>query len=61
MLNLYVGQKIENTRFLGCPTKCFKKDFIKDISFPENKRYEDIIFTLEALCKIEKHTELRES
>lgn len=47
--------KIENTDFLGAPTKCFKRELIKDISFPECKRYEDMCFTLEALCKAESY------
>lgn len=53
--------KIEKTNLLGCPTKCFKKELIKDIIFPEQKRYEDIIFTLEALCKTKKYTYFNES
>lgn len=53
--------KIEKSNLLGCPTKCFKKELIKDIIFPEQKRYEDIIFTLEALCRAKKYTYFSES
>ena len=53
--------KIENTEFLGAPTKCFKRKLIKDILFPECKRYEDMCFTLEALCKAESYTSFNDS
>lgn len=49
-------EKIATTKNLGCPTKCFKASLLKEIRFPEEKRYEDINFTLEALCKTEKYT-----
>lgn len=52
--------KIEKTN-LGCPTKCFKREIIKDVLFPERKRFEDIIFTLEALCKSKTYTYFEES
>ena len=48
-----IAQKIENTKNLGCPTKCFKKELLEGIRFPEAKRYEDINFALEAMCKAE--------
>lgn len=51
-----ISIKIEKTKQLGCPTKCFKKTLLDGISFPESKRYEDIIFTLEAMCKAESYT-----
>lgn len=47
---------IENTKNLGCPTKCFKKTILEGITFPECKRYEDINFALEAMCKAQKYT-----
>lgn len=53
--------KIENTLFTGCPTKCYRKELIKDILFPEKIRYEDIIFVVETLCKAEKYTNFNES
>lgn len=56
-----IAIKIENTKQLGCPTKCFKRSLLENISFPECKRYEDIIFTLEAMCKTEKYTYFEES
>ena len=52
--------RIEKTN-LGCPTKCFKREMIKDVYFPERKRFEDIIFTLEALCKVEKYSYFEDS
>lgn len=45
---------IEFTTNLGVPTKCFKRTLISDLSFPEGKRFEDMIFTLEAMCKAKK-------
>lgn len=56
-----IGVKIENTSLLGCPTKCFKKELIQNISFPECKRYEDMIFTLEAMCKAKSYTYFKNS
>lgn len=53
--------KITNTKNLGAPTKCFKFDLIKDIRFPVNKRYEDINFTLEALCRASSYTYFEDS
>lgn len=55
-----LDEKIETTN-LGCPTKCFKKELIKDVLFSEEKRFEDICFVLEALCKAKTHTYFRES
>lgn len=46
-----ISVKIENTKNLGCPTKCFKRELLEGIRFPEAKRYEDINFALEAMCK----------
>ena len=54
-------EKIESTNILGCPTKVFKKTLIENISFVERKRYEDILFTLEALCKTNKYTYYEDS
>ena len=52
--------KIETTN-LGCPTKCFKRELIKDVYFSEGKRFEDICFVLEALCKVKTYTYFKES
>ncbi len=46
-----ISYKIEHTKNLGCPTKCFKRELLDGIRFPEAKRYEDINFALEAMCK----------
>ena len=56
-----LSKKIQNTRSLGCPTKCFKRSLIENIKFPESKRYEDINFTLEALCKTNSYTYFEDS
>lgn len=56
-----ISIKIEKTRNLGCPTKCFKKELLEDIRFPESKRYEDINFALEAMCKANTYTFFEES
>lgn len=56
-----ISLKIETTKQLGCPTKCFKRSLLEGIYFPECKRYEDIIFTLEAMCKAETYTYFEES
>lgn len=52
---------IENTRNLGCPTKCFKKSLLEGLKFPECKRYEDINFALEAMCKAKKYSFFKDS
>lgn len=54
-------ERIADTEYLGCPTKCFKRELLKDITFPECKRYEDIAFTLTALCKAKSYTSFKES
>lgn len=59
--NQDISYIIENTRNLGCPTKCFKKTIIQDIRFPECKRYEDINFALEAMCKSNKYSFFKDS
>ncbi len=59
--NCSLKERIANTDLLGCPTKCFKRELIKNISFPECKRYEDISFTLEALCASKTFTNFNES
>jgi len=56
-----INNKIENTKYLGCPTKCFKKSLLDGIRFPEGKRFEDIIFTLEAMCKAKDYSYFNES
>lgn len=56
-----ISIKIEKTRNLGCPTKCFKKELLDNIRFPESKRYEDINFALEAMCKANTYTYFKDS
>ena len=48
-------EKIEKTRLLGCPTKCFKRELIGATRFTENAKYEDVFFTLECLCKCQTY------
>ena len=50
-----ITSRIEKSRSLGVPTKCFKKSLISDMVFPECQRYEDMIFTIEAMCKCDKY------
>ncbi len=50
-----ISSRIEKSRFLGAPTKCFKKSLIEDMTFPECQRYEDMIFTIEAMCRCSKY------
>lgn len=56
-----IAEKIEKTKLLGCPTKCFKKEVIGSTRFTENARYEDVFFTLECLCKCKKYDYFKES
>lgn len=56
-----IALKIEKTKSLGCPTKCFKKALLENIRFPEEQRYEDINFTLEALCKAQSFAYFEDS
>ena len=55
-----ISQKLETTK-VGCPTKCFKRTLLEGITFPEKQRYEDICFTLRALCKAKKVTYFKDS
>jgi glycosyltransferase involved in cell wall biosynthesis len=50
-----IYERIAKSTFLGVPTKCFKKSLIENLKFPECQRYEDIVFTIEAMCKAEKY------
>jgi len=56
-----IALKIEKTKSLGCPTKCFKRELLDGVSFAERKKYEDIAFTLEAMCKTKSYTYFEES
>lgn len=55
-----IYQKIAHTKWLGCPTKCFKRSLIGDTRFVENRRYEDVSFTLTNLCKVKSYAYLDE-
>lgn len=56
-----ISVKIEKTTFLGAPTKCFKRSLIGDTRFPTSQRYEDIVFTLENMCKANSYNELKDA
>ncbi len=47
-----LAHQIENIRTLGCPTKCFKRDVVT--LFDERCYYEDVYFTMYALCNSKK-------
>ena len=51
---------IANSTHLGVPTKCFKRNLIENLKFPIKQRFEDMVFTLEAMCKSEKIAILEE-
>lgn len=56
-----LAEKIEKTRALAGPTKCFRKELIGDTRFTENTTYEDVYFTLECLCKCKTYAYFDES
>lgn len=56
-----IEEKIEKTRLLGCPVKCFKRELIGDTRFTENAKYEDVFFTIECLCKCKVYDHFKES
>lgn len=56
-----LADTIENTKNLGCPTKCFKKELLDGIRFPLIPRYEDINFALEAMCKAKTYAVFNDS
>lgn len=53
-------ERIKSTRYLGCPTKCFKKEILDGIRFIEKCSYEDVHFTLSAMCKVKSETYFKE-
>ncbi len=57
---LSLVEKIEKSPLLGCPTKCFKREILQQIRFLEGCYYEDMSFTLEALCHVKKETDFHE-
>lgn len=50
-----LAKKIESTKLLGCPTKCFKREIIGNTRFTVGTAYEDVCFTLECLCKCKEY------
>ena len=56
-----IYKKIELSSFLGAPTKCYKRSLIKDLKFPEKQRFEDIVFTLETMCKANSYNHFNNS
>lgn len=55
-----LSDKIEKTSFLGAPTKCFKRSLIGTTRFPTCQRYEDVVFTLENMCKAKSFVDNKE-
>lgn len=49
---------VENTKGLGCPTKCFKKSIVT--FFDEKCYFEDVYFTLYAICNSKSHSYFKE-
>ena len=56
-----MAEKIEKTKLLGCPTKCFKRELIGSTRFTENAKYEDVAFTIECLCKCKTYDYFKKS
>lgn len=56
-----ISTKVEFTKLLGCPSKCFKRTLLDGIRFLPNCYYEDVSFTLEALCNVKKDNYFDES
>ena len=56
-----IANKIETTKLLGCPTKCFKRKLIGNTRFTEYTKYEDVCFTIECLCKCKSYDYFKES
>lgn len=46
-----IAEKIEKTKFLSGPTKCYRKDIIGNTRYTEYTAYEDVNFTIECMCK----------
>ncbi|MDD2627489.1 MAG: glycosyltransferase family 2 protein [Clostridia bacterium] len=56
-----LNDKIARSRFLGPPSKCFKNNILNDIRFVEKSTYEDVSFTLNALCECKSEAYFEES
>ncbi|MDD4734002.1 MAG: glycosyltransferase family A protein [Bacilli bacterium] len=50
-------ERIEKDKWIGCPSKCWKREFIK-WKFPEKMFLEDVYFVLKGYCEVEKWAEL---
>lgn len=50
-------EKLENSKLLGCPTKCFKREVLENVRFLEECYYEDVSFTMEAMCNVKKESD----
>lgn len=55
-----MSEKIANTKYLACPTKCFKKRILDDLRFVEKCSYEDVNFTITAMCIAKTETYFKE-
>lgn len=52
-----IEEKLEKTKILACYSKCLKNEFVKNIRFKENCYYEDVDFTMQVLCHINKESD----
>lgn len=50
-------EKLESSTLLGCPTKCFKREILDGVRFLEGCYYEDVSFTMEAMCRVKKESD----
>ncbi len=50
-------EKLEKSTLLGCPTKCFKREVLEDVRFLEECYYEDVSFTMEAMCNVKRESD----
>lgn len=53
-------EKLEKSTLLGCPTKCFKREILENVRFLEECYYEDVAFTMEAMCNVKKESDFKE-
>lgn len=55
--NKTLEEKLEKSTLLGCPTKCFKRKVLENVRFLEECYYEDVSFTMEAMCNVKKESD----
>lgn len=57
---LSIEEKIERSPFCAPFTKCLKREFVQKIKFLEEVYYEDVSYTVEVLCNIQKESDFLE-